>query len=292
MQPKEPEEFGEAKGLTDLPNEILFQIISCWSPTCSTTACPATTDRGASPRLPLVLEPSQSTSLQLVSKKLLEICRHNAFWRSQCFESSTFLESLHRRQRLLGRLSEPSDSADAPAPDQGSVLGRPDIAPSRRNERLRIMANWDPSFPGENVNWYDEYIQRNAPTTVNWLQQPVLRDGVESTYIETRGVALYTPENGQQDHQGLETVFAVSNLDDGSVCMWDITGTKGRKGAICARSRPGILYVDGPSADNSSRSKRIDSGVTECVSVDSKLHLAFFAVQNREFAHLCALSVD
>lgn len=145
------------------------------------------------------------------------------------------------------------------------------------------MANWDRSFPGENVNWYDEYIQRNAPITVNWLQQPVLREGIESTYIETRGVALYTPDNGQQGRQGLETVLAVSPLDDGSVCLWDVTGTKGLKGAICARSRPGILYIDGPSADNSSRSKRIDSGVTECVSVDSKQHKAFFALQNREF---------
>lgn len=145
------------------------------------------------------------------------------------------------------------------------------------------MENWDPSYPGENVNWYDEYIQRNAPVTVNWLQQPVLRDGPESTYIETRGVALYRPENTSDGRHGLESVLAVSPLDDGSVCLWDVTGTKGRKGAICARSRPGILYIDGPSADNSSRSKRIDSGVTECVSVDSKLHLAFFAVQNREF---------
>lgn len=145
------------------------------------------------------------------------------------------------------------------------------------------MANWDPSLPGENVNWYDEYIQRNAPVTVNWLQQPVLRDGAESTYIETRGVALYRPDNGQQGRRGLEPVFAVSPLDDGSVCLWDVTGTKGRKGAIYARSRPGILYIDGPTADNSSRSKRIDSGVTECVSVDSTLKIAFFAVQNRTF---------
>ncbi|KAK7738067.1 class II myosin [Diaporthe eres] len=148
------------------------------------------------------------------------------------------------------------------------------------------MENWDPSYPGENVNWYDEYIQRNAPVTVNWLQQPVLRDGAESTYIETRGVALYRPDNGQQGRHGLESVLAVSPLDDGSVCLWDVTGTKGRKGAICARSRPGILYIDGPSADNSSRSKRIDSGVTECVSVDSKLDIAFFAVQNRDILHM------
>lgn len=161
------------------------------------------------------------------------------------------------------------------------------LADLRSKERIRIMENWDPSFPGENVNWYDEYIQRTAPVAVNWLQQPSLRDGPESTYIEARGLTLYRPDGSNEDAHGLETIFAVSPLDDGSVCLWDVTGARVRKGAIYAKSRPGILFIDGPSADNSSRSKRIDSGFTECVSVDSKLHLAFFAVQNRK---LCMTS--
>lgn len=145
-----------------------------------------------------------------------------------------------------------------------------------------MMANWDPSYSGENVNWYDEFIQRAAHITVNWLQQPKLRDASNSTYYnEVRGVALYRPDSQGRNPQDLETLFAVSPLDDGSVCLWDATGAKGRKGAVYAQSRPGILYMGGPGTDNSSRSKRIDSGVTECVSVDSKMHLAFFAVQNR-----------
>lgn len=118
--------------------------------------------------------------------------------------------------------------------------------------------------------------------TINWLQQPMLRDRSESTDIEVRGVALYRPDDQGPNPQGLETVFAVSPLDDGSVCLWDVTGVKGPKGAVYAKSLPAILYIDGPGTHNSSRSKRIDSGVTECVSVDSKLHLAFFAVQSRK----------
>lgn len=152
----------------------------------------------------------------------------------------------------------------------------------RRKERIRIMENWDPSFPGETVNWYDEYIQRHAPVAVIWLQRPSMKDRSESTSIEARGLALYRPDGTNPDPKKLETIFAVSPLDDGSVCLWDVTGAKGRKGAIYAKSQPGILFIDGPSADNSSRSKRIDSGFTDCVSVDSKLHLAFFAVQSRK----------
>lgn len=167
-----------------------------------------------------------------------------------------------------------------------------ELANLRRKERVRIMENWDPSFPGKNVNWYDEFIQRTAPVAINWLQQPSMRDGSESTYIEARGVALYRPDGAGSDSHQLETIFAVSPLDDGSVCLWDITGAKGRKGAVYAKSRPGILFIDGPPADNSSRSKRIDSGFTECVSVDNKLHLAFFAVQSRKFHSIASGSAS
>lgn len=144
------------------------------------------------------------------------------------------------------------------------------------------MANWDPSYPSEKVDWYDEYIQRHAPIVVNWLQQPQIKDGAESAAIEARGVALYYPDNPDREPYKPETIFAVSPLDDGSVCLWDITGARGRKGAIYTKSKPGILFIDGPTADNSSRSKRVDSGVTECVSVDSVRNRAFFAVQSRK----------
>lgn len=156
------------------------------------------------------------------------------------------------------------------------------LADARTRERKRIMANWDPSYIGENVNWYDEYIQRNANVAVNWLQQATLKDGPESMPLETRGLALYRPDNPHQDPFKVEAIFAVSALEDGSVCLWDVTGAKGKKGAIYARSQPGILLIDGTRPGDSSRSKRIDPSVTEVVSVDSKLHLAFFAVQSRK----------
>lgn len=205
-------------------------------------------------------------------------------WKTQCFDESSFLAQYHRRQQRIAWYNEQRPTASASQDDPVKPLTSfNELANFRRKERVRIMENWDPSFPGENINWYDEFIQRTAPVAVNWLQQPSMRDGSERTYIEARGVALYRPDGAGSDPHQLETIFAVSPLDDGSVCLWDITGAKGRKGAVYAKSRPGILFIDGPSADNSSRSKRIDSGFTECVSVDHKLHLAFFAVQSREF---------
>lgn len=156
------------------------------------------------------------------------------------------------------------------------------LADARTRERKRIMANWDPAYQSESINWYDEYIQRNATVAVNWLQQSTVKDGPESMHLEARGLALYRPDNPHQDPYKAETIFAVSALEDGSVCMWDVTGARGRKGAIYAKSNPGILFIDGAEAGSNNRSKRIDTTCTECLSIDSKLHLAFFAVQSRK----------
>jgi len=137
------------------------------------------------------------------------------------------------------------------------------------------MANWDPSYPEEKVQWYDEYIARNAPISVSWLQQPRNRESPEHEYLEVRGMGIYTPP-GEED-----ATLVVGPLDDGSVCLWDISGTKGRKGSIIARSKSGLISADPASQIGTGKhSKLISTGVTECVSVDSSRKRAFFAVQH------------
>lgn len=148
-----------------------------------------------------------------------------------------------------------------------------------RWREVQDMANWDPVFPGERVSWYDEYIQRHGPTCVNWLQMPRLHDRGQEATIEARGMALYSPYDGSD---GVGTMLAVSPLDDGSVCLWDVKGTCGQQGSVLAQSKPDILFIDGPGSQNARRSKRIDTGVTECVSVNNDRHRAFFAVQSRK----------
>ncbi|KAK4184050.1 hypothetical protein QBC35DRAFT_392559 [Podospora australis] len=263
-------------GLGSLPGEILLHILS-------------------------FLEPPELTTLQLVSRGFRNIARDNSFWRLRCLQESSFLHALDRRRRLLAEGKELAaasgnlDGNDSESNDDDlSRVALRAIAPasvplrdsreSKEKERVRIMANFDPCFPREDVSWYDEYIRRQGPIAVNWLQMAYddritsspdgTEEKTEADFVEARGVALYYPNSEQG-----EEVFAVSPLDDGSVCLWDVGGTRGRKGAIVSRSRPGILLVDGPRADNS-RSKRVDSGVTECVSVDSQRHRAFFAVQS------------
>jgi len=245
-----------------------------------------------------VLEPPDITRLQRLSRQFLNIGRDGNFWKSRCLDESPFLETLERRRRIHftqddEQGGDPLRRAAISIADDGSTGTsgadsdhrgdhRGDHPPGRQErERIRVMANWDPSYPTEKVSWYDEYVQRYAPIAVNWFQQPQVRDGPVMDVIEARGVALYRPDNADEEAKR-ETLLAVSPLDDGSVCLWDVNGTRGRRGAVCAKSRPGILFIDGPAADNSRRSKRVDSGVTECVSVDSLRHRAYFAIQSRK----------
>ncbi|KAG7136807.1 hypothetical protein HYQ45_005743 [Verticillium longisporum] len=190
-------------------------------------------------------------------------------------------QTLERRRRMArvldgDVLNEPlldvavslNQEIDAAEPKVQAVHG---TSIARKERRFREIANWDPTFPGESVCWYDEYIQRNAPVTTSWLQQPCIRDGSFEDLLDVRGVALYNPPGDPGN------MLAVSPLDDGSICLWDVKGRRGRKGAIVAKSAPGILHIDGPGAVG--RSRKIDAGVTECISVDSQGKRAFVAVQ-------------
>ncbi|KAF7943701.1 uncharacterized protein EAE97_005771 [Botrytis byssoidea] len=246
--------------MDDLPSEIVLNITS-------------------------YLEPSDIVKLQFVSKRYLELGRDDTLWREQCFTHSFFLERLRRRQELISTESEDEsgmrDLAIALATNNGtgdSRLHKPrhearDLK-AQSNERVRILANWDPSYPTEKVKWYDEYIARNAPISTSWVQQPRHRESASHEHLEVRGMALYTPMGETK------TTMVVAPLDDGSICIWDISTDAPKKGSIIARSKSGILSVDENPKDLKSRSKMISTGVTECISVDSTLKRAYVAVQS------------
>ena len=150
------------------------------------------------------LEPSDIVKLQFVSKRYLELGRDDKLWRDQCFTHSSFLERLRRRRELISTEAEGDsgmrDLAIALATNNGtgdSRLHKPrhearDLK-AQSSERLRILANWDPSYPTEKVKWYDEYIARNAPISTSWVQQPRHRESANREHLEVRGMALYTP---------------------------------------------------------------------------------------------------
>ncbi|TGO13032.1 hypothetical protein BTUL_0078g00410 [Botrytis tulipae] len=266
--------------MDDLPSEIVLNITSC-----EFLSHPLNENRMLTLFIFIDLEPSDIVKLQFVSKRYLELGRDDTLWREQCFAHSSFLERLRRRQELISTESEGEsgirDLAIALATNNGtgdSRLHRPrhearDLK-AQSNERVRILANWDPSYPTEKVKWYDEYIARNAPISTSWVQQPRHRESASHEHLEVRGMALYTPMGENQ------TTMVVAPLDDGSICIWDISTDAPKKGSIIARSKSGILSVDEDPKDLKSRSKMISTGVTECISVDSTLKRAYVAVQS------------
>ncbi|KAL1795371.1 hypothetical protein ACET3X_007187 [Alternaria dauci] len=122
-----------------LPNELILHIIS-------------------------YLEPTELVALQHVSRAFLALSRDNNLWKSLCFNHS----ATERRRRRLEitppdidpRLAELIRAADTLANTFATEPHDPH-APSAdvqrdRNEgkkRAALLANWDPSFPGEKVDW-------------------------------------------------------------------------------------------------------------------------------------------
>lgn len=154
---------------------------------------------------------------------------------------------------------------------------------------MQLRVNWDPSYPGEPVCWYDEYIQRTLDPVTNWFQSPY-RTGTNTRILnEVRGVALYTPGSVQRELTA-DPLLAVSPLEDGTVCLFDVNGTHVRKGAVLGKSAEGMLFSYGHDPAAARRENRINS-VTECVSVDSQSNRAFFAVQSREYSEAVLASL-
>jgi hypothetical protein len=205
--------------------------------------------------------------------------RDNNLWRTQCFEHSPW-EKLQRRREYI-----------ASAPDQqpllrdlqrtlgnresGGTRSASNVAQdfkAKANERIRILANWDPTYPDEKIDWYSEFIHRSAPIAMNWLQQPRNIESGEQYPMEVRGAGILNPPGDG------EAGMLVGPLDDGSICIWDISGPPGRRGRIISRSAIHTLSVSG-SASYAPRSRIINTGVTECVSVDNYHKRAYIAVQ-------------
>lgn len=144
--------------------------------------------------------------------------------------------------------------------------------------RAALLANWDPSYPGEKVDFYQEFIQRHAPHELKWFQEARHGSQEDNLRHEATGAGIVYGQSGLAER-------LVAPLEDGSVCVWDASAREGRLGRIVARSAVGLLPRKGSDLDmdtrlRQSRAAMTETGAVECVSVDSRAGKAFFAVQN------------
>ncbi|KAB8079489.1 F-box domain protein [Aspergillus leporis] len=237
------------------------------------------------------LTPIEQVQLQSVSKRFFGLARDNNLWRLHCYEQSwAAKEASYSAARASGSLVT---NSTAPLSSLGQTslrsLIQPDISFSNESqnvptfgERSRAAAEWDPSYEGEDIDWYSEYIARNGPASFGWLQQPFTgEDRAKRTGREVKGVGLL------RDWSSARLNKAIAPLDDGSVCIWDLNhshsiGSQLTKGKVLGVSEPGILMANlsGRRNDSAAKSALEYINFGECVSVDSMRQRAYLAVAN------------
>ncbi len=190
---------------------------------------------------------------------------------------------MYNLQRAANTLTETSSRSSEGHGDHAHSSFEHEKSNSTSKERIRALANWDPSYPTEKVDWYSEYVTRHAPLSMNWLQQPPSHRDQGGGICEVRGMAIF----GTDTEPSVGRV--VAPLDDGSICLWNSStpdnALSGRQGSIIGRSKAGLLTFNGqklPSKHNPTctRAKLTSTGAVECVSVDSFRRTAYFAVES------------
>lgn len=227
-------------------------------------------------------------TLQFVSRRFLNLSRDNNLWRTLCFEHS----AAERRRRRLEpsssdvdpRLAEliraanevanafPVDVHDPSAPSAEAAVQK-----KVAKRKAALLANWDPTYPGEKVDFYQEFIQRHAPHSISWFQHSRHGHRDDHLHHEATGAGVLYGAEGLAEK-------LVAPLEDGSICIWDAAASD-RQGRIVARTPMGLLPNKGVDLDNDtrlaqSRAAMTETGAVECVSIDSALQKAFFSVQN------------
>lgn len=241
----------------------------------------------------LDLTPPEQVQLQSVSKHFFALARDNNIWRLHCYENTWAALSASRPRAGASESLASNSTASLSSLGQPSLrsLIQPQISPLNNGnsdsqgqrptfgERARAAAAWDPSTEGENVDWYSEYIARNGPISLSWLQQPFSRtQGGGKNYIEVKGMGLLKDWSLARQNK------VVSPLSDGSICVWDLNhshsiGSQVTKGSILGTSAPGLLTVDMSQKENSAAKSALEFiNLGECVSVDSIRQRAYMAV--------------
>lgn len=241
----------------------------------------------------LFLDVSDAVRLQSVSQRFLTLGRDNAHWKTECFAHSR-AEALRRRQHSRStqdaKLAELRNAvsalpgADLTAWDVSQLRGSPqprassDPEAEARSQYHRALTSWEPAYPSERLDYYEEYVHRHAPLKVGWLALPRSQTSDKEALLEATGVG--TLADSQTGH--VERV--VAPLDDGSISIWDIsartTSTLGGGGRQVGQSRPGLLTGQSPDAWSENHTIMTETGAVECVAVDSAAQKGYFAVQS------------
>lgn len=237
------------------------------------------------------LNPREIVTTRLVCKRFLRLTRDNLLWKSICFNNS-FNEKRRRRQlefesrspryaaltRAFAALIGGNTSVHNANAPNAEMQGHFKAA----RERERALSNWDPSYPDEKINYYEEYIQRHASIRTNWFQTVKDGTGDEKAAREATGMGILYDQDGSR----AEKLYGA--LDDGSVGVWQLCQDtdSALAGKLLARSEPALLcrpsyHPEGALPIEAARAMMTETGAVECVSIDNNTRRGYFASRNR-----------
>lgn len=211
---------------------------------------------------------------------MLRLGRDPTLWKVLCYNHST-IEATRRLRELRNRGLH---TVDAATTRSDGLLSLTEALDAYQNgDRVphaitthtasvrwsRALANWEPGYPEEDIDYYEEYIQRHAKVNASWKHFPGTNS--ESDVRTAVGVALLKPGDTCHSH-------VVCALDDGSVIIYD-TASSTSTDAILGHSGPGLLAPGARTADDVHQMMTNDPSV-ETVSLDSHNNRGFFAVGN------------
>ncbi len=142
-------------------------------------------------------------------------------------------------------------------------------------ERKKAFVNWDPSYPDEKINYYEEYVQRHASISTSWFETVKDDIGKEKDVREVTGMSMCYADDGAR----AEKLFGA--LDDGSIGVWQISdGSEvATPGRLVGRSLPNTLCQRLSQPIEQAKAIMTETGAVECVSIDNNTQRGYFAVQ-------------
>lgn len=166
-----------------------------------------------------------------------------------------------------------SNAFDTSVHDPHAPSAQVQQARNQEKRRQVLIANWDPSYPEEKVNWYQDFVQRHAEPKLGWFEGVGRYDEDQEAWgrREATGAGILFDPDGMADK-------LVAPLEDGSIHVWDARARSKIQGKLVAKSGIGLLSDVGDGTQLP-QSIMTDTGAVECVSIDSKLRKGFFAVQ-------------
>lgn len=234
------------------------------------------------------LDVSNLVRCRKISRRFRELGSDQNLWKLECFAHSR-AESKRRRQLLLAgqdsSLAALRNAVNDLSPrDIIATSAVPQLPAPGTGQRARALANWEPSYPGEAIDYYQDYVRRHAKIApIGWLNVHSQERSDSQVAPEATGIGvLRRASSGGVDH-------VVAPLDNGSIAIWNLgqqgVGDRSGRGRLLGRSAVGRLSGQESQPNNNqalaaSKSLMTEVGAVECVSIDSDLKRGYFAVQN------------